>query len=106
MDLVINIILNNLDIFMIYNLFFRLMNREMKINRKDIIIGLLWGTVNGIFVNYADLSSFKFLLYMSVYFYIWSLCRKKIYETLIINIISNFFMIVVVMVKRFCNITI
>lgn len=95
MDLIINILLNSFDIFLIYNLYFGLMNNKIKFNIKDLFVGLLWGTMNGLFVNFNNLTYLKFVLYISAFLYIWNLCRKKLHELLIIYIIINLIIAVV-----------
>jgi len=87
MNLITNIIINNLDIFMYYYLYFKLMNQKMKVNGRDIVVSLIWGTMHGVFINYVDIQYFKIILYFSIYLYTLNLCRKKLYEALIINVI-------------------
>lgn len=93
MGLLINIIVNILDMVIVYNLFFGLMNREVKDKSKDVVVVLLWGMANGVFVNYVDVPFVKLFLYISIHFYIWNLCREKVHEVLIIDIIIILLMI-------------
>lgn len=95
MDLLINVFLNCLDIVMFYHLYFGVVGEKPKYNYKALFTGLIWGTLHGISYLFIDISYYKFLLYISIFLYIWNLCRKKIHDVFIIFMLEYLLLFII-----------
>jgi len=105
--LLVNIITNILDFFIIYHLYCGLKRNRRKYKKTIWIIILLWGAANGIFINYVDLNYFKFVINISVLVFIWYLHRDFtsifLLYGLILMHVSLFQIIIIFVMSKFIS---
>lgn len=87
MVLIVNIIVNILEVWGFFCLLCGFRNIKPEYNFKNISYILLWGILNGIIVNFIDLNKYKFVVYISLLFYIWAVSKEKLYDVLLLFIL-------------------
>lgn len=98
-ELLVNILVNGMDYFMIYNLCCSLIEKRVLFSIRVVLVGVLWGIVMGVFANFLDADIFKLLFLVSVLILITLISRKKIHDVLILYVIIN---ICIVFVQVLC----
>ena len=94
-EFIVNLILNNLEILMIYILICSFTCERLNLNTKKVVAGLIWGSISGVFVSFISISIFKLVFYIVFFIMIKLITKYSISDVIILFELISFIILVV-----------